>query len=83
MDFFLDKMFGYTITEGTREERALAAKYEHSAQIAHIMGRGCYTIVMNQQLHNYALKHERYVHPRHVLEHDNITLQVPDLVARS
>ncbi len=74
-DFFLDKLFGYTITAGTREERALSQQYEHSAQVATILGRGCYTHVMNQQLHHYALKHEKYVHPRYILEHDNITLQ--------
>ena len=74
-DFFLDRLFGYTITMGTREEREMAKDYEHSAQIASIMGRGSYTIVMNHQLHHYCLKHEQYVHPRYILENDNITLQ--------
>ena len=74
-DFFLDNLIGYTITKGTRKEREKAKDYELSAQIATIMGRGSYTIVMNHQLHHYCLKHEKYVHPRYILEHDNITLQ--------
>ena len=28
----------------------------------------------NHKLHNFCCKHEEYVHPRYVLEHDNITL---------
>ena len=74
-DFFLDLLFGYTITRGTRVERERAKDYENSAQIATIMGRGSYTIVMNHQLHHYCLRHEKYVHPKYILEHDNVTLQ--------
>ena len=55
-DFFLDLFFGYTITKGTREERELARDYENSAQIASIMGRGSYTLVMNHQLHHFSLR---------------------------
>ena len=65
----------YNLTKGTREERERAKEYENSAQIASIMGRGCYTLIMNHQLHNFALRHEQYVHPRYILESDNITLQ--------
>ena len=63
------------LPKGTREEREKAKEYEHSAHIASIMGRGCYTLIMNHQLHNFALRHEEYVHPRYILESDNITLQ--------
>ncbi len=38
------------------------------------MGRGCYTIIKNHKLHNFCCKHVKYVHPKYVLEHDNITL---------
>ena len=55
-DFFLDLLFGYTITKGTREEREMAREYENSAQIASIMGRGSYTLVMNHQLHHFSLR---------------------------
>ena len=36
--------------------------------------RGAYSIGSAHQLHNFVWRHERYVHPRHVLEGDNITL---------
>ena len=36
--------------------------------------RGAYSIGSAHQLHNFVWRHERYVHPRHVLERDNITL---------
>ena len=44
------------VSQGTKEERKKAREYEHSAQIASIMGRGCYTLVMNHQLHHFALR---------------------------
>ena len=55
-DFFLDLIFGYTITKGTREEQEMAREYENSAQIASIMGRGSYTLLMNHQLHHFSLR---------------------------
>ena len=30
--------------------------------------------MQNHKLHNFCCKHEKYVHPNYVLEHDNITL---------
>jgi hypothetical protein len=74
VDYFLDKLFGYTLTMGTRKERAMSEKYEYSAQLATIWGRGAYTIVENHQPNHFLLRHERYVHPNYILEHDNITL---------
>ncbi len=74
LDFVLDALFGYTIMHGTKEERERAKEYEHSAQVGYIMGRGAYSVIFSHQLNNFCLKHEEYVHPRYVLEHDNITL---------
>ena len=74
IDFILDSMFGYTIQHGTREERRQCKEYEHSAQVVSIMGRGAYSLIINHQLHNFVWRHESYVHPKHVLEYDNITL---------
>jgi hypothetical protein len=74
VDYFLDKLFGYTLTKGTREERVLSERYECSAQLATVWGCGAYTIVQNHQLNHFLLRHECYVHPNYVLEHDNITL---------
>jgi hypothetical protein len=74
LDYIFDTLFGYTITKGSRAARERSKEYEHSAQLCHIMGRGAYTIVQNQKLHNFCCRHIKYVHPRYILEHDNITL---------
>ena len=74
IDHVLDILFGYTIQHGSREERRKSKEYEHSAQVVSLMGRGAYSVVLNHQLHNFVWRHERYVHPKYVLEHDNITL---------
>lgn len=74
IDLFLDLLFGYTIQYGSREERLQSKEYEHSAQVVSLMGRGTYSVILNHQLHNFVWRHERYVHPRYVLERDNITL---------
>ena len=73
-DIFLDLLFGHTIQYGTRDERQRAEDYEHSAQVVNIMGRGAYSLIINHQLYNFVWRHEKYVHPRYILEHDNITL---------
>jgi hypothetical protein len=73
-DYVFDAIFGYTFSHGTRIEREWSQKYESSAQVVHVIGRGAYTIIMSHQLSNFIGLHERYAHPRHVLEHDNITL---------
>ncbi len=75
MDYVLDTLVGYKLSEGSRQERLQAARsYDHSAQVATILGRGAYSNMIRHQLHNFCLLHERYVHPRHVLAHDHITL---------
>ena len=74
IDFFLDILFGYTIQYGTKEERKRAKEYENSAQVVKVMARGTYSVMLMQQLYNFVWRHEKYVHPRYVLEHDNITL---------
>jgi hypothetical protein len=48
-DYFLDKLFCYTLTMGTRVERDISERYEFSAQLATIWGRGAYTIFQNHQ----------------------------------
>jgi hypothetical protein len=74
LDFILDTLVGYTITKGSRADREKSKKYEHSAQLCSIMGRGTYTIIKNQKLHNFCCRHVKYVHPRYILEHDHVTL---------
>ena len=74
IDFFLDMLFGYTIQHGTREEQKRSEEYENSAHVVNVMARGTYSVLVIQQLYNFVCRHEKYVHPRYVLEHDNITL---------
>ena len=75
VDSILDIFFGYTFRHGWRSERDLAQKsFEHSAQIATIVGRGSYSLSGQRALHNFLLWHDEYVHPNYVLEHDNVTL---------
>ena len=74
VDFFLKILYGYTIQYGTREEQRRSEKYENSAQVVNMMARGTYSVLLIKQLYNFVWYHERYVHPRYVLEHDNITL---------
>ncbi len=76
VDLILDPVIGYKLSSGSIQERHLASEsYEHSAQLATILGRGTYSIINMHALHNFCLLHERYVHPNHVLDHDHITLQ--------
>ena len=74
MDFFLDNVLGYTIQHGTREERNNSEAYEYSAQIVNLLGRGTYSPLQPHQLNNFVWRHEKYVHPKYVLDNDNITL---------
>ena len=74
VDFFLDILLGYTIQYGTREERRRSEKYDNSAQVVNVMAKGTYSVLLIQQLYNFIWWHQKYVHPRYVLEHDNITL---------
>ena len=73
-DFFLDILFGHTLQNGSREERKKSEEFENSAQVVNIVARGTYSVLLIHQLHHFVWYHEKYVHPRYVLEHDNITL---------
>ena len=73
-DFFLDILLGHTLQHGSREERKKSEEYENSAHMVNIVARGTYSVLMIHQLRNFVWHHEKYVHPRYVLEHDNITL---------
>ena len=74
LDILLDIGLGYTIQHGTRKERESSEEYEHSAQVVNLLGRGAYSPLQPHQLDNFVWCHEKYVHPKYVLDHDNITL---------
>ena len=74
--FILGPIFKLTITNGRREEEERAkVEYARSAQIVNVIGRGSYCHASKHSLDNYFYRHVKYVHPRHVLKADNITLQ--------
>ena len=74
IDIYLNLLFGYTIQYGTRKEYNKSKEYQHSAQVVNLLGRGTYSLIQPQQLNNFLWQHEKYVHPKYVIEHDNITL---------
>jgi len=58
LDWTLDKVTGYSLTEGSQIERQEAKKiYEKSAQIVDILGRGTTSIVWKFDLNNFIYKH--------------------------
>ena len=73
LDMILDLLFSYTIRNGSLYERLKSESYEYSAQLVDIITWGAPTYTLVQPKH-YVWKHVRYLHPRYVLEHDNITL---------
>ena len=73
IDIILDLLFGYTIQYGSLNERLSSKSYESSAQVVDIIAWGTHSYVITLPK-NYVWRHNRYVHPRYVLEHDNITL---------
>ena len=74
IDILLDHILGYTIQHGSREERSKSEEYEYSAQVVNLLGRGTYSPIQPHQLNNFVWQHDKYVHPKYVLDHDNITL---------
>ena len=74
IDILLDHILGYTIQQGTRQERKKSGEYEYSAQVVNLLGRGAYSPFQPHQLNNFVWRHDKYVHPKYVLDHDNITL---------
>ena len=74
IDVCLNLLFGFTIQFGTRKEYNKIKEYQHSAQVVNLLGRGAYSLIQPQQLNNFVWRHEQYVHPKYVIEHDNITL---------
>ena len=76
MDFFLDLIFNFTLSGGTRQERKNAeSDYEKSAQIVKIAHRSSPFFAGWTSPNNFITLHEKYVNPDYILQHDNIQLQ--------
>ncbi len=79
LDFFLDLLTGYTTRGGSREERTRAwLHHEHSAQIVNIAWRAHYVDLIVASGKNFLWTHEKYVHPKYILENKNVTLYMMD-----
>ena len=75
LDCLLDLVLGYTVTGGTREERRRAwMDHEHSAHLVRVVARGRRVEMQQFNLTNFLYVHEKYVSPRYILEHENVTL---------
>ena len=69
-----DGLFGWNFTFGSKCDRLEAQEnYSKSAQIVDILFRGDFSLVNVRRLRNFFFRHNRYVHPNYVLEHDNVT----------
>ncbi len=75
VDVVTDLFVGYSLTQGSREERFLAKQYQHSAHIVSLTRlRANYLPYLTMRLKNFLYFHERYVHPNYILENKNVTL---------
>jgi hypothetical protein len=73
-DVFLDILYFYSITRGTRKEREKSREYEYLAQIVTVVARAGHGPVLDHELRNFCWKHNIYVHPKLLLERDNIIM---------
>ncbi len=79
VEIFMDLILGYTITGGSREERRKAwLHHEHSAQLVNVLWKAHNLEVQNHTSWNFLYKHEKYVSPKYILEHKNVTLFTMD-----
>ncbi len=75
IDIVLDALFGFTIKNGTREDRLKAqSTYEFSAQHVKVIWRAKPLIYSMTRPEDYLYKHVKYVHPDYILQNKNVTL---------
>ena len=75
VDVPLINIFGRSILHGTNRERQSSNEYETSAHLVRVLARGTISIVVNHDKSNFLYVHEKYVHPRIILQNDNIVLK--------
>jgi len=73
-EFFLDWIFGYTYSGGTREEREAAKLYKNSAHLVTIKWRAQRNTLWLHFKEDFIYKHDKYLHPRYILDAKHITL---------
>ncbi len=74
VELLTDLLFGYTLTDGSKKEREEAKEYEKSAHLVTIKWRATPIDLSPYYLNNFLYVHDKYIDPRYVLEHVNVTL---------
>ena len=67
-------MLSFSLLDGTKEEQERSKQYECSAHIINIYSRGSINLYGNQNERNFLYLHDRYVHPKFILEHEHVIL---------
>ena len=73
IDIVLDYLLGFTIRHGFLNERFMSKSYEYSAQLVDVVAWGTHSYHLTVP-NNYVVRHNKYINPKYVLQHDNITL---------
>jgi hypothetical protein len=74
VEVFTDLIFGHTYSGGTKEERAASKLYRNSAHVVTVKWRAHYNWLWFHFKENFIYKHDKYIHPRYILQHKNVTL---------
>ncbi len=74
LDTILDLTIGFTISGGSKEERLKSKDYEHSAHVVNVLMRAKPLVYVVSTEQYFLYHHEKYVHPRYILESANVTL---------
>ena len=72
LDLMLGFLFGWTIREGTKQQRMTSQDYEHSAHMVRVMARARYGSLIAPGEDNFLWRHDSYVNPRLILQKCNI-----------
>ena len=76
LDFFVDHLFGISFLGGSRQERDNASVfYEKSAHVLKVVTRGTLSLAAQHDKTNFLYLHDSYIHPRYVLENENVILR--------
>ena len=75
IDIVVSSIFGYSILNGSNEEKKLSAQYEYSAHLVKVLARGTINLIENHDKDNFLYIHDSYVHPSLILKNDNIILK--------
>ena len=75
LDLVSSSVFGYSILNGSNDEKEKSKKYETSAHVVKVLGRGTINLIENHDKDNFLYLHDSYVHPSVILKQDNIVLK--------